>query len=112
MTWKIKEKISQTIKTHNNKNGSPHDVAQLTSVEQKIKAIMAKTFKVDVHDIHEDTSSDNLDRWTSLEHVDLVLNLQQAFDVEFTDSQIVEELLSYKTIVHTVEAALKERGDR
>jgi len=112
MTWKIKEKMSKTFKARNNKNGCPPDAAQLESVEQNIKAIMAKTFKVDIKVIHEDTSSDNLDRWTSLAHVDLVLNLQQAFELEFTDAQIVEALLSYKTIVQTVELALKERRDR
>jgi acyl carrier protein len=112
MTWKFKEKISKAFKTPHHKPGFSHDGDQLISVEQKIKAIMAKTFKVDINLVTEDTSSENLDRWTSLAHVDLVLNLQQAFDLEFTDSQIVEALLSYKTIVQTVEAALKERGDR
>lgn len=79
---------------------------QMPFVEQKIRSIMAETFQVDSDAINEDTSPDNLDRWTSLKHVDLVLNLQQAFGIEFTDSQIVEDLLTYKTIVQTVEAAL------
>ncbi len=112
MTLKFKEKMSKAFKTPHHKPGFPHEVDPSIFVEQKIKAIMAKTFKVDINLIAEDTSSENLDRWTSLEHVDLVLNLQQAFDLEFTDSQIVEALLSYRTIVETVEAALKERDDR
>ena len=109
MTWKFKEKMSKAFKTPRHELGLPHAAGSSMTVEQKIKAIMAKTFKVDINLITEDTSSENLDRWTSLEHVDLVLNLQQAFDLEFTDSQIVEALLSYKSIVETVEAGLKEK---
>ena len=78
-------------------------------MEHKIKAIMAKVFKLDINDIDEDTSPENVHQWTSLEHVEFVLNLQREFDVEFTDSQIVEGLLSYKAAVETVKAALKEK---
>lgn len=92
MARKIKEKMSKTFKARNNKNGCPPDAAQLESVEKNIKAIVAKTFKVDIKVIHEDTSSDNLDRWTSLAHVDLVLNLQQAFELEFTNATGIEKI--------------------
>ena len=106
MNWKIKAKIYSAFK----RCGDDYDPADagdhLSPVAQKVKSIMAETFKVAPNAINADTSPDNLDQWTSLKHVDLVLNLQQAFDIEFTDSQIVEELLSYKTIVQTVEAAL------
>jgi acyl carrier protein len=109
MTWKIKEKIHSALKRRDNECGPAEDGDQLSPVEQKIKSIMAETFKVEPNAINEDTSPDNLTQWTSLKHVDLVLNLQQAFEIEFTDSQIVEELLTYQTIVKTVEAALQRR---
>jgi acyl carrier protein len=99
-------------KRRDDKVGSVENGDQMPVVEQKIRSIMAETFQVGPDSINEDTSPDNLDRWTSLKHVDLVLNLQQAFDIEFTDSQIVEELLTYKTIIQTVAAALKERTVR
>jgi acyl carrier protein len=107
MNWKIKEKIYSAFKRHGDQDGPDEgDGDRLSPVARKVKTIMADTFKVDLNAINEDTSPDNLDRWTSLKHVDLVLNLQQAFDIEFTDSQIVEELFTYKTIGQTVEAAL------
>lgn len=112
MIWKAGEKMYSTSKCRDDKVGSVENGDQMPFVEQKIRSIMAETFQVASDAINEDTSPDNLDRWTSLKHVDLVLNLQQAFDIEFTDSQIVEELLAYKTIVQTVAAALKERTDR
>jgi len=104
--------MSSASERRDDKVDSVENDDQMPVVEQKIRSIMAETFQVDFNAINEDASPDNLDRWTSLKHVDLVLNLQQAFDIEFTDSQIVEELLAYKTIVQTVAAALKERPDR
>ncbi len=112
MARKFKAIMSKVLKAGVNKNESVNNLDQLTSTEQKIKAIMAKIFKLDVNQINEETSSDNVDQWTSLEHVDFVLNLQKKFDIEFTDSQIVEELLSYKTVVQTVDAALQEKNHR
>jgi len=61
---------------------------------------------MDINDINEETSADNIEQWTSLEHVDFLVNLQKEFDIEFTDSQIVE-MLSYKTVVQNVTAAIK-----
>jgi acyl carrier protein len=109
MTRKIREKIHSAFKRREIGCGPAKDGDQLSPVEQKIKSIMAETFKVEPNAINKNTSPDNLDRWTSLKHVDLVLNLQQAFDIEFTDSQIVEELLTFKTIAQTIEAALQRR---
>lgn len=105
--------MSSASERRDDEVGSPrNDGSHLPFLEQKIRSIMAETFQIELNAINEDTSPANQDRWTSLKHVDLVLNLQQAFDIEFTDSQIVEELFSCKTIVQTVAAALKERADR
>ncbi len=111
MARKFKAIMSKVLKADVNKNESVNNLDQLTSVESKIKAIMANVFKIDTNDINENTSADNVDQWTSLEHVDFVLNLQKEFDIEFTDSQIVEELLSYRTVVQTVRAAIKGKNN-
>jgi acyl carrier protein len=86
------------------------NVDDSASVDHKIKAIMAKVFKIGINDISEETSADNMDQWTSLEHVDFLVNLQKEFDIEFTDSQIVE-MLSYKTVVQNVRAAITEKNN-
>ena len=111
MALKIKSILSKVIKTDHREDEAPGIVDQSTSVEQKIKAIMVSVFKMDIREINEETSSDNVPQWTSLEHVDFVLNLQKEFDIEFTDSQIVEELLSYRTVVQTVTAAVKGKNN-
>ena len=111
MIRKIQTILSKVIKAQFRKDEAAIIVDESTSVEQKIKAIMANVFKIDTNEINEETSADNIDHWTSLEHVDFLVNLQKEFDIEFTDSQIVEELLSYRTVVQTVTAAVKGKNN-
>lgn len=108
----IKMILSKVIKSTTRDDEAAATVDPPTSLEHKIKAIMARVFKIELDEINEASSSDNVVKWTSLGHVDFVLELQKEFDVEFTDTQIVEELLSFKTVVQTVEKALKEKKHR
>ena len=111
MALKIKSIFSKAVKADHGDDAVALNVVQSSSVEKKIKAIMAGVFKIDMSEINEETSSANVPQWTSLEHVDFVLNLQKEFDIEFTDSQIVEELLSYRTAVQTVTAAINGKNN-
>ena len=112
MAPSIKAILSKVIKSNTPDDEAAATVDPPTSVAQKIKTTMARVFKIDIDAINEASSSDNVARWTSLGHVDFVLELQKEFDIEFTDTQIVEELLSFKTVVQTVEKALKEKSHR
>lgn len=111
MALKIKLIFSKAIKTDHSDDEAAVNVDQSLSVEQIIKSIMVAVFKIDMSEINEETSSANVPQWTSLEHVDFVLNLQKEFDIEFTDSQIVEELLSYRSAVQTVTAAINGQNN-
>ena len=73
--------------------------------EQKLKDVLATTFNIDVNSIAEDASPDTIDSWDSLRHMNLVLALEEEFDVELTDDQVVE-ILSYKLI----KIVLQEQG--
>lgn len=73
--------------------------------EQKLKQIIASVFKIDVGGVNEDTSPDTVESWDSLNHLNLVLALEEAFNVNFTESQTVE-ILNYELIKIT----LKELG--
>ena len=110
MIRKIQALLSKAKTVETRKDESAIDVDDSASVEKRIKAIMAKVFKIGINDISEETSADNMDQWTSLEHVDFLVNLQKDFDIEFTDSQIVE-MLSYKTVVQNVRAAITDKNN-
>ena len=105
MIRKIQSIFAKVKKGKIRKNEAAVNLAEMSSVPQRIKATMASVFKIDINEINDETSADNIDQWSSLEHVDFILNLQKEFDIEFSDSQIVE-MLSYKTVVQNVSAAI------
>lgn len=65
--------------------------------EQQLKNVMARVFNVAAESIGDDASPDTIENWDSLRHMNLVLALEEQFDVEFTDDQVVE-ILSYNLI--------------
>jgi acyl carrier protein len=65
--------------------------------EQKLKEIIASVFKVDTSTINNETSPDTIENWDSLNHLNLVLALEEGFDVSFTEQQTVE-ILNYELI--------------
>ena len=73
--------------------------------EQKLKQIISSVFKVDISTINNETSPDSIESWDSLNHLNLVLALEEGFQVTFTEEQTVE-ILNYELIVET----LKELG--
>lgn len=57
-----------------------------------INEVVSTVMGVDLNQITDDTSPDNLAEWTSIKHMNLILALEQAFDVSFEPKDIVEML--------------------
>jgi acyl carrier protein len=73
--------------------------------ELKLKQVLARIFSVSLDMITDNASPDTIENWDSVRHMNLVLALEEEFDFEFTDDQVVE-ILSY-TLIKIV---LKEHG--
>ena len=73
--------------------------------EQKLKQVLSRIFNVSLDMISESASPDTIESWDSIRHMNLVLALEEEFDIEFTDDQVVE-ILSYKLI----KIVLQEHG--
>ena len=73
--------------------------------EDRLKQVLCDVLKIHVDGIGDDTSVDTVERWDSLSHLNLVLALEQAFDISFTEEQTVE-ILNYPLI----KAVLGEHG--
>ena len=59
-----------------------------------------------VEGIREDSSPDTIEAWDSLRHMNLVLALEEAFGIQFTEEEIVE-MLNVQLIVDI----LKDKKD-
>ena len=63
---------------------------------------MAEVFSVDKNELNVYSDIKNTDNWTSLNHVQLILELCKYYDFEF-DSKLVIELTSVKKILNFLE---------
>ena len=71
----------------------------------RLKQVLADVFKIDIQTINDETSVDNVEKWDSLNHLNLVLALEEAFDISFTEEQTIE-ILNYPLI----KLVLQEHG--
>ncbi len=77
----------------------------MSANEIKLKKVLSDVFKVDAGMVNDDCSVDNIERWDSLNHLNLVLALELEFNVSFSEEQTVE-IMSYPLI----KIALQEHG--
>jgi len=59
---------------------------------------MSAVFEIPANEIGEKSSPDNIASWDSLKHMNLVVSLEEEFDIEFTDDEIIE-LINMKLIM-------------
>lgn len=70
-------------------------------MEERVREVMAAILGLEEDEIEDDTSPNTVESWDSLKHMNLILALEEEFDVEFSDDQVVE-LTSYKEIRETL----------
>ena len=66
-------------------------------MEERIKGVMSSVFNVPKGEIQSDASPDTINSWDSLRHMDLIIGLEEEFDIEFDDENI-GNLLNYDLI--------------
>ena len=70
-------------------------------MEQKIFEIVSQIMGVPLESVTLASSAENIPTWDSLKHMNLVLALEQTFDIHFSEEQIVE-----LTRVETIQAVV------
>jgi acyl carrier protein len=66
-------------------------------MENRIKQVMAAVFEVDVSEIDDNSSPDTIDQWDSLKHMNLILALEEEFEVRFDDEDIMN-MITFESI--------------
>ena len=68
----------------------------------RIKSVMRSVFGMDDNDeISSESSPQTISNWDSLRHIQLVVSLEEEFDLTFTDGEITD-LISFKSISNTI----------
>lgn len=69
----------------------------------QVSRVVADVFALRLPEVGLETSPDSVERWDSIEHLNLVLALEQSFGVSFTPEEMAE-LTSVGAIVQAVAA--------
>ena len=69
----------------------------MATIQEKIKNVMSAVFEVPIEEITEESSSDNIETWDSLKHLNLILALEEEFDISIPNEE-VGNLVNYKLI--------------
>lgn len=62
----------------------------MTSAEKKLREVVAKVLLLKESEVNDDISRKNAESWDSLAHLMLINEIEAAFEVSFTDDDIVE----------------------
>jgi acyl carrier protein len=71
------------------------------NIDNKIKKVISIVFEIDVDNINDNSSPDNIENWDSLRHLILIGALEDEFDIQFSDDEMTE-LLNFKLIKFTI----------
>ena len=71
----------------------------------KLKEVISNVLGVPIDLINDNSSPDNIDKWDSLSHLNLVMAIEAEFDVELTPEDSMD-MLSVKLIRMIVSDAL------
>ena len=66
-------------------------------LEDRIKNSMSAVFEIPADRINDESSPDTIGSWDSLKHMNMVVALEEEFNVQFTDDNIIE-LINMKLI--------------
>lgn len=74
--------------------------------EKRLKQLMAVALEVDISLITDDASIRTIATWDSLQHLRLVMTLEEGFNVKFQDIEI-PDLISFEAIKTILEGKTK-----
>lgn len=72
-------------------------------MENRIRNVMAAVFQVSPDEISDDSSPHDIKAWDSIKHMNLVVALEEEFDIHFEDPEI-PSLVNFRIIAATVKA--------
>ena len=75
-------------------------------IENKIKKVMSTIFNIDLNKISDNSSPNDIDKWDSMAHMNLIVELEKEFDLLF-DANEITEMINFKSIMLIVTSKKK-----
>lgn len=77
------------------------------AIFEKLNEIFRNNFDDDEIELNDETSSSDIDDWDSLEQINLVVAIQDAFNVKFN----IDEVNAMKNVGEMVDLILEKMGE-
>lgn len=88
----------------------PIETSQQRLMEDKIRQVMSRILRIPAHQIDEAVSVDTVSTWDSLQHINLVLALEEEFNVRFSVDDI-GLITSYPAIIKVLDRLMGTASD-
>ena len=69
----------------------------MTKNESRLKQVLANVFDEESESINDESSMDTIENWDSLKHLNLILALEEEFEVSFDEDESII-IISYPLI--------------
>tara|TARA_B100000780_G_C20729154_1_gene289735 strand:+ start:59 stop:283 length:225 start_codon:yes stop_codon:yes gene_type:complete len=70
-------------------------------MEEKVLEIMSKTFNIDVLLLSKKTSKKDLSQWDSMSHLNLIIDIENEFNISFSNEEIVT-IIDFKSLLKII----------
>ena len=58
-------------------------------MKKKIKETIANILELDIDRLNDESSPETIEKWDSLKHMNIIIALEEEFNIEFLDEEIV-----------------------
>lgn len=59
-------------------------------MDEKLKQIMSNIFEIKEDEITDESSTDTIENWDSLNHLNLILAIEEQFGISITEDEMIE----------------------
>jgi len=70
-------------------------------VQERVIQVLVNIFQVSADKISTETTPDNVEKWDSMNHINMILALEQEFGIRYDEEQVVSMLSVGEIIVVT-----------
>jgi acyl carrier protein len=75
-------------------------------MKDKVLRIISNVMNVPIEQLNEDSSPDNVEKWDSLKHLNLILAIEEEFNVILSDEEIIE-MMNVQLILEILKDKIK-----
>ena len=79
------------------------------NIECRVKNIISAVFGIPIEGIGDESSTDTIESWDSLKHINMIVALEEEFNLEFTDDNITE-MINMKLILAVLSEKFSENN--